>query len=86
MDRVQSGRRIVIDTKFTFIVTSGWFREETLKSGYIYQIYAYLRSQVGKGDSLSDSASGLLLHPSVGSMVDEIVIIQGIEYGLLQLI
>lgn len=77
LDHAHSGRRIVIDTKFTSIVTSGWFREETLKSGYIYQIYAYLRSQVGKGDSLSDRASGLLLHPSVGAMVDETVIIQG---------
>ena len=47
-----SGRRIVIDTKFTSIVTAGWYREETLRSGYVYQIYAYLRSQVGRGDTL----------------------------------
>lgn len=72
-----SGRRIVIDTKFTSIVTSGWYREETLRSGYVYQIYAYLRSQVGRGDALADSASGMLLHPSVGDEVDESVSIQG---------
>jgi 5-methylcytosine-specific restriction enzyme subunit McrC len=72
-----SGRRIVIDTKFTSIVTSGWYREETLRSGYVYQIYAYLRSQVGRGDALADSASGILLHPSVGDEVDESVSIQG---------
>jgi 5-methylcytosine-specific restriction enzyme subunit McrC len=60
-----SGQRIVIDTKFTSIVTSGWYREETLRSGYVYQIYAYLRSQVGRGDSFADCASGLL-HPSIG--------------------
>ncbi len=70
-------RRIVIDTKFTSIVTSGWFREETLRSGYIYQIYAYLRSQEGQGDALADHASGLLLHPSVGDDIDETVSIQG---------
>ncbi len=29
----------------------------TLRSGYVYQIYAYLRSQVGRGDPLADSAS-----------------------------
>jgi 5-methylcytosine-specific restriction enzyme subunit McrC len=46
-------------------------------SGYVYQIYAYLRSQVGRGDALADSASGLLLHPSVGPQVDQIVVIQG---------
>jgi 5-methylcytosine-specific restriction enzyme subunit McrC len=77
LDHASTGRRIVIDTKFTSIVTSGWYREETLRSGYIYQIYAYLRSQVGRGDALADSASGLLLHPSIGEMVDETVSIQG---------
>ena len=77
LDHVESGKRIVIDTKFTSIVTAGWYREETLRSGYVYQIYAYLRSQAGRGDRLADSATGMLLHPSVGSMVDEAVVIQG---------
>ena len=77
LDHAPSGRRIVIDTKFTSIVTSGWYREETLRSGYMYQIYAYLRSQVGRGDPLADHASGLLLHPSVGEAVDATVVIQG---------
>jgi 5-methylcytosine-specific restriction enzyme subunit McrC len=77
LDHQPTGRRIVIDTKFTSIVTSGWYREETLRSGYLYQIYAYLRSQVGRGDALADKASGLLLHPSVGQMIDETVVIQG---------
>jgi 5-methylcytosine-specific restriction enzyme subunit McrC len=77
LDHVESGRRIVIDTKFTSIVTAGWYREETLRSGFVYQIYAYLRSQVGRGDQLADSAMGMLLHPSVGNMVDEMVVIQG---------
>lgn len=77
LDHAESGRRIVIDTKFTSIVTAGWYREETLRSSYVYQIYAYLRSQVGRGDQLADSATGMLLHPSVGEMVDEMVLIQG---------
>ena len=77
LDHAPSGRRIVIDTKFTSIVTSGWYREETLRSGYVYQIYAYLRSQVGRGDSFADCASGLLLHPCLGHAVDETVFIQG---------
>ena len=45
LDHQNMGRRIVIDTKFTSIVTNGWYREESLRSGYVYQIYAYLRSQ-----------------------------------------
>jgi 5-methylcytosine-specific restriction enzyme subunit McrC len=77
IDHAPSGRRIVIDTKFTSIVTSGWYRDETLRSGFLYQIYAYLRSQVGRGDALADCASGLLLYPSVGDAVDETVLIQG---------
>ena len=42
LDHSDAGRRIVIDTKFNSVVTRGWYREETLRSGYIYQIYAYL--------------------------------------------
>ncbi len=77
LDNAEQGHRIVIDTKFTSIVTSGWHRDETLRSGYLYQIYAYLRSQVGRGDLQADCASGLLLHPSIGVEVDETVVIQG---------
>jgi 5-methylcytosine-specific restriction enzyme subunit McrC len=77
LDSVATSRRVVIDTKFTSILTRGWYREESLKSGYIYQIYAYLRSQEGSADSRSAHSEGLLLHPSVGAEVDETVVIQG---------
>jgi len=80
LDNESDGRRIVIDTKFNSVVTGGRFREETLRSGYIYQIYAYLRSQEGDGDPLSENATGILLHPSIGSMVNESVVIQGHEF------
>ena len=77
LDDLVAGRRIVIDTKFTGIVTPGWRREATLRSGYLYQIYAYLRSQSGRGDPLADSAEGLLLHPAIGETVDEAITVQG---------
>lgn len=77
LEHIATRRRIIIDTKFTAIVTSGWYREETIRSGYLYQIYAYLHSQTQQGDPLADSARGLLLHPSVGIAVDETVVIQG---------
>ncbi len=82
-----TGRRIVIDTKFTSIVTGGWYREESLRSGYVYQIYAYLRSQERIGDSLADFACGLLLHPAIDQMIDETVVIQGhpIRFGTVDL-
>lgn len=79
LDHSDAGHRIVIDTKFNSVVTRGWYREETLRSGYIYQIYAYLRSQEGNGDPLAENASGLLLHPSVGNMLNEAVVIQNHE-------
>lgn len=87
LDHPESSRRIVIDTKFTSIVTKGWYREETLRSGYVYQIYAYLHSQIGRGDALADHASGLLLHPSLGEAVDETVVIQdhGIRFATVDL-
>ncbi|MFI9654996.1 5-methylcytosine-specific restriction endonuclease system specificity protein McrC [Guyparkeria sp. GHLCS8-2] len=77
LDHRADGRRIVIDTKFTTLLTRGWYREHSLRSGYLYQIYAYLRSQVEQGDPLADNASGLLLHPAVDSDMDEHVDMQG---------
>ena len=79
LDHVDTGRRIVVDTKFTSITTKGQYKEETLRSGHIYQMYAYLRSQEANGDSLATAASGLLLHPAIGEMVDESAVIQGHE-------
>lgn len=77
LDHRLAGRRIVIDTKFTSVLAKGRFRDGILKSGYLYQIYAYLRSQEGDGDPMSDHAAGLMLHPSVGEMMDETAVIQG---------
>ena len=75
LDHAASGRRIIIDTKFTSILKLGNYRAQTLASPHIYQIYAYLRSQEGR-DSLADTASGILLYPAVNCLVDESVDIQ----------
>lgn len=77
IDQRESGTRLVIDTKFNSVTTSGWYREETLRSGYIYQMYTYLRSQEHSGDKRSLSSIGMLLHPSVDKDVCETVAIQG---------
>ena len=71
------GKHIVIDTKFNSVLIKGWHRESSIRSQYIYQMYAYLRSQEGLGNSLQDNSYGMLLHPSVGEKVHESVIIQG---------
>ncbi|MBM5822431.1 MAG: 5-methylcytosine-specific restriction endonuclease system specificity protein McrC [Cyanobacteria bacterium K_Offshore_surface_m2_011] len=77
IDRRDQPRRLVIDTKFTSVLGRGWYREQSLKTGYVYQLYAYLRSQVGRGDPWADQASGLLLHPAIHGDFDESVSIQG---------
>ena len=77
LDHDDEGRRIVIDTKFNSVLAKGWYRDEGLRSGYLYQIYAYLRSQEESGNPLDEHAEGMLLHPSIGEMVSEWVVIQG---------
>jgi len=77
LDHAPTGRRIVIDTKFAAIFTSSTYRTEILKSGYLYQLYAYLRTQEGHDDPASLSAEGMLLHPQTGGFVDEAMEVQG---------
>ena len=72
-----TGSHLVIDTKFTGVLSTGRFGNPTLRSGYIYQIYTYLRSQEKPREPLTLSASGMLLHPSVGEEFDEAATIQG---------
>ena len=69
--------RLVIDTKFTSMVGTGRYGNPTLRSGHIYQIYAYLRSQEKRSEPPTLTSSGMLLHPSVGDEFDEAVTIQG---------
>jgi 5-methylcytosine-specific restriction enzyme subunit McrC len=70
-------RRTVIDTNFTGILTARPYGGESFKSPHLYQMYAYLRSQTGRGDKRADVAEGVLLHPSLDRHVDESVVIQG---------
>lgn len=77
LNNASTGRRIVIDTKFTAIFTASTYRDQILKSGYLYQLYTYLRSQERVDDPASLTAEGMLLHPQTGGSVDEEMTIQG---------
>ncbi|WP_299416755.1 hypothetical protein [uncultured Sulfitobacter sp.] len=77
MNHAVSGRRVVIDTKFTNILTSSNYRQQILKSGYLYQMYAYLRTQEDMSQPSSMTAEGLFLHPQAGGSVDETMVVQG---------
>lgn len=69
-------RRIVVDTKFTTMLTRNRYDREVLKNAHIYQLYTYLRTQEGHS-SLADNAEGLLLYPALGSEQSESVLIDG---------
>jgi 5-methylcytosine-specific restriction enzyme subunit McrC len=77
LDHAHHDRRVIIDTKFTSVFGASQHREAILKSGYIYQLYTYLRSQERLDDPRSLTASGMFIHPSVDRDVDETVRIQG---------
>ncbi|KAF0654118.1 5-methylcytosine-specific restriction enzyme subunit McrC [Cyanobium sp. Copco_Reservoir_LC18] len=63
IDRKDRPQRVVIDTKFTNVHGPGWYREQSMKAGNVYQLCAYLRSQERHHDPRANSADGLLLHP-----------------------
>jgi len=77
IDRRHQPQRLVIDTKFTGILGRGWYREQSLKTGYVYQLYAYLRSQEHPEAPWANQAAGMLLHPAINGDFDESVVIQG---------
>ena len=76
---LSKGQRIIIDTKFTSIVSKGRYGNQSLKSDHIYQLYAYLRSQENTGDPMSYRSTGVLLYPAIDTCIDEAAVIQGHE-------
>lgn len=77
LNHAATGRRLVIDTKFTAIFTASTYRDHILKSGYLYQLYTYLRSQERADDPTTLIAEGMLLHPQIGGAVEEDMTIHG---------
>ncbi len=71
------GRRIIIDTKFTDILTPSRHGGHRFKTEHLYQLYAYLRSQERQDDALSLSSEGMLLYPAIALDIDECALIQG---------
>ncbi len=67
-------RRVIIDTKFTNVLTRGRQEREVFKSGNLYQIYAYLRTQEASSPAISE---GLLLYPAVNWTCGESMMLDG---------
>jgi 5-methylcytosine-specific restriction enzyme subunit McrC len=70
-------RKVVIDTKFTHIFATTQYRNEVLKSGYLYQLYTYLRTQEDLVLEKGWKSEGMLLHPQVDGVIDEHIDLQG---------
>ncbi len=83
LEQATNHRRIVVDTKFTGILTQGQFGQDTLRSGYLYQIYAYVFSQLCLEDPGVWTTEAVLLHPAIGENVDEAAIIQGCRFRFI---
>lgn len=76
LDPPNEGQPVIVDTKFASILGRRPFGGTSLKSHYLYQMYAYVRSQEGLGLRSSETA-GLLLHPAIDVAIDEHAVIQG---------
>jgi 5-methylcytosine-specific restriction enzyme subunit McrC len=71
-------RKLVIDTKFTHIFTETQYKTEMLHSRYLYQLYAYLRTQEAELQANGiEHSEGMLLHPQRGQALDAYVDLQG---------
>ena len=80
LEHAAAKRRVIIDTKFTSVFGRSQHREKVLKSGYIYQLYTYLRSQERSEDPLSLATAGMFIHPSIDENFEESLKIQGHEF------
>jgi 5-methylcytosine-specific restriction enzyme subunit McrC len=77
LENTAEAHRVVIDTKFASILTPARYGGQRFKTGHLYQLYAYLRSQERLDDPLSVTADGMLLYPAIGLDIDETALIQG---------
>lgn len=80
IDDLPRARRLIIDTKFTSALTPARFAKETLRSGHLYELYAYVRAQEST-EALGASAGGLLLYPAVGASLAESFVTAGHRLG-----
>lgn len=75
----QRGKQIVIDTKFTNILSKGQRGGEKFKRDHMFQIYAYIMS---RSQDTTD-AEGVLLYPTINQELDEHATIQQRRFRFL---
>ncbi len=61
---VKTGKTLIIDAKFYRETFQKYYDRETIHSGNLYQLYAYLKNLEARG-GMDGHASGMLLYPVV---------------------
>ena len=70
-------RRLIIDTKYsTTTLAETPHGGAKFKSGNLYQLYTYLRTQEQESDA-HRSAQGMLLYPTTSHDLNEVISVQG---------
>lgn len=73
-----TNHRVIVDTKYADMITTNPYGQDKFASGYIYQLYSYLRSQEKDDDPLSTRSSGMLLYAAHGGGTRDVSVnIQG---------
>lgn len=70
-------RRVILETKFANALTLNAYQAERFKSGHLYQLYAYLRTQADRDGASFSASEGVLIYPVLDQQVDEWAVIQG---------
>jgi 5-methylcytosine-specific restriction enzyme subunit McrC len=68
-------RTIVIECKYTESLYQHRFFADKLRSGHLYQLFAYLRNLENRAAPDSD-AEGILLYPTAGVKIDQSYLLQ----------
>ncbi|MAP26889.1 MAG: 5-methylcytosine-specific restriction endonuclease system specificity protein McrC [Alteromonadaceae bacterium] len=76
LEKKELNQRIIIDTKFTSVLTKNHHGQDRFKREYLFQLYSYLKSQESSKDLLSMTSKGLFLHPAVDGHIDEYFTVQ----------
>jgi 5-methylcytosine-specific restriction enzyme subunit McrC len=73
VERIPPYSRMIIDTKYSIRTLTD---RKKFKSENLYQIYAYLRTQEGRGPAFAE-AQAMLMYPTTETDVDSTMSVQG---------
>ena len=81
---VSAKRKIVIDAKFYCETLQTYHGKASVRSGHLYQLFAYLRNLAPRG-GVNECAEGILLYPKVDQDINVSYVIQGHPFRIATL-